>query len=336
MPTDKRARLALLMLPLALATWTCKGSSPNEPSGANGSGGGGGGGGAVQPAYDVSSFVSDVKSVSGAPGVRRTGSAPASSNGPSSTPSGNSGAINGGSNEVRIRSGASFQTVYMFVGGVTGNVGGHWQVPLAAPTTDTSLIVSFGTQLPVSTFDLVFGVAAPNGAIGSYSSIPIQKLAAASGEVQVSVSWDARSDVDLHVVDPTGEEIYWGNPASASGGELDLDSNASCDIDGQNNENVRWTRAPAGTFRVLVDYWSSCGVAQTNYLVTIRNGGTTQTYRGSFTGPGDQGGRGSGRPVATFNRAAGLTTGEAQLLRFEGPRRVERPRAKGETPTVAH
>src|SRR5207237_4273195 len=43
-----------------------------------------------------------------------------------------------------------------------------------------------------------------------------------TGDVQVSVSWDAPSDVDLHVVDPSGEEIFYGNPASASGGQLDV------------------------------------------------------------------------------------------------------------------
>ena len=47
-----------------------------------------------------------------------------------------------------------------------------------------------------------------------------------SGDVQVSVSWDAPSDVDLHVVEPSGEDIYYGHPASATGGQLDVDSNA--------------------------------------------------------------------------------------------------------------
>lgn len=316
MRSEGRALLALLVVPVAMATWTCGSDSPTGPSGGSGgggggAGGGGGGGGTPQPAYNVSTFVSDLKSTTGAAGVQRPGSAPAASTGPSSTPSGNPGAINGGSNEIRIRSGASFQTVYMFVGGVTGSVGGHWQVPLPAATTDTSLIVTFGTNMPVSAFDLAFGVASPSGTVGSYSSIPIQKLAAASGEVQVSVSWDARSDVDLHVVDPSGQEIYYGNPTSSSGGQLDLDSNASCTIDGKNNENINWTRAPAGTYRVLVDYWSGCGVAQTNYIVTVRNGGRTETFRGSFTGAGDQGGMGSGRQITSFNHAAALSTGQS-------------------------
>lgn len=131
-----------------------------------------------------------------------------------------------------------------------------------------------------------------------------------TGEVQVSVSWDQPADVDLHVVDPSGEEIYYGNPSSSSGGQLDVDSNSACSIDNKNIENIRWTgSAPAGTYTVRVDYWKSCGVAQTNYVVTVKNGVVTTTYTGTFTGSGDGGGRGSGRTITTFSHAASINSG---------------------------
>ena len=67
-----------------------------------------------------------------------------------------------------------------------------------------------------------------------------------SGDVQISVSWDAPSDVDLHVVEPSGEELYYGHSTSATGGQLDVDSNPDCAIDGRQIENIRWPgRAPA-------------------------------------------------------------------------------------------
>jgi hypothetical protein len=126
-----------------------------------------------------------------------------------------------------------------------------------------------------------------------------------SGDVQVSVSWDAPSDVDLHVVEPSGEELFYGHPASATGGQLDVDSNAGCTIDGRQIENVRWPGlAPAGTYTVRVDYWDACGVGRTNYLVTLRNGLSVQTFSGFFTGPGDNGGEGSGVTIGTFVHAA--------------------------------
>jgi hypothetical protein len=137
-----------------------------------------------------------------------------------------------------------------------------------------------------------------------------------TGDVQVSVSWDAPSDIDLHVVDPFGEDIFYGNPVSSSGGQLDVDSNPACAIDGRQIENIRWSsRAPGGTYTVRVDYWAGCEVARTNYLVTVKNGSATSTYSGFFTGSGDQGGSGSGVFITTFSHAASVLTDLAPLFR---------------------
>jgi len=51
---------------------------------------------------------------------------------------------------------------------------------------------------------------------------------AGRGAVAISLMWDNRSptkknDLDLHVVCPSGAEIYFGNRSSACGGELDVD-----------------------------------------------------------------------------------------------------------------
>jgi uncharacterized protein YfaP (DUF2135 family) len=262
----------------------------------------------AQPTYTVSSFVSGVSASDGSSGIMRTGTAPQPSGGPAVQPTSNNSVINGGSTQVRLRSTTAFQTVYVFVGGVTGNVGGYWELRLLGPTSDTTLVVTQSRSIPVGRFDAVYAVAASSGAVGAYSAIQTQVLAAGTGEVQVSASWDARSDVDLHVVDPRGEEIYYGRTSSSSGGQLDLDSNAACTIDNKNNEIIRWPtgRAPSGTYTVRLDYWSSCQVASTSYVVTVNNGGNTQTFRGTFTGPGDQGGVGSGRTITTFTRAGTL------------------------------
>jgi hypothetical protein len=140
-----------------------------------------------------------------------------------------------------------------------------------------------------------------------------------TGDVQVSVSWDAPTDVDLHVVDPFGEEIYYGNSASSSGGQLDVDSNPACSIDGRQIENIRWgSRAPGGTYTVRVDYWAGCNAARTNYLVTVKNGPSTQTFSGFFTGDGDRGGGGSGVTITSFFHAASAVT-EFAMPMFRAP-----------------
>jgi hypothetical protein len=41
-------------------------------------------------------------------------------------------------------------------------------------------------------------------------------------------------------VDAVGEEIYYGDQQAASGGFLDLDSNAACSGDNIRNENITW------------------------------------------------------------------------------------------------
>jgi uncharacterized protein YfaP (DUF2135 family) len=269
-----------------------------------------------QPAYSVSSFVSGVNAADGSTGVMRSGSAPQASGGPAVQPTGNNSVINGGSSQVRLRSSVAFQTVYVFIGGVSGGVGGYWELRLSTATSDATVIITQARSIPADRFDAVFAVATASGAVGAYSAVQTQRLEASTGDVQVSVSWDAASDVDLHVLDPRGEEIFYGNPTSASGGALDLDSNAACSIDNKNNENIRWPtgRAPGGTYTVRLDYWSSCSVASTNYVVTVNNGGVTQTFRGTLTGAGDQGSRGSGRAITTFTRPgstviAGALTG---------------------------
>jgi uncharacterized protein YfaP (DUF2135 family) len=48
--------------------------------------------------------------------------------------------------------------------------------------------------------------------------VPVTLTPVGTGDVQVTVTWDADSDLDLHVVEPSGEEIFYGHPVSATGG----------------------------------------------------------------------------------------------------------------------
>jgi hypothetical protein len=128
------------------------------------------------------------------------------------------------------------------------------------------------------------------------------------GQLQVSVSWDTPTDVDLHVVEPTTFEIYYGATLSPSGGVLDLDSNAGCRIDGVNHENIVWPSPPPGEYTVRVDFYSDCGPPPqgATYTVTINECGKIRTASGSFApGTDDSGGVGSGVEVARFTPRCG-------------------------------
>lgn len=98
-----------------------------------------------------------------------------------------------------------------------------------------------------------------------------------SGDVQVTLTWDNTSDLDLWVTDPSGEKIYYANSTSASGGELDFD-----DTDGFGPENIYWPlgEAPAGEYFCQVHYYSGTGTA--NYTVRIQAFGQVNQYEGSL------------------------------------------------------
>lgn len=70
------------------------------------------------------------------------------------------------------------------------------------------------------------------------------------GDIRVHIEWDFPGDVDLHVVQPDGEEIYYGNMRSSrrrGGGELDVDNR----LGGPGSqENAFWRNPAEGTYTV--------------------------------------------------------------------------------------
>lgn len=81
-----------------------------------------------------------------------------------------------------------------------------------------------------------------------------------SGDVRITFTWSDSNDIDLHVIDPNNEEIYYANPVSSSGGTLDVDANAACDGGTSGVENVCWGTGTAinGTYQVFANYWAHC------------------------------------------------------------------------------
>jgi len=126
-------------------------------------------------------------------------------------------------------------------------------------------------------------------------------LSVGSGEVQVSLTFFPDQDLDLHLVEPTGEEIYFGNPVSAAGGKLDLDANAACASRGQYNENITYTGVtpPSGEYIVRVDFWASCDGEGAEYRVLVNVRGEGQLYEGDFRAD-EAGGGSTGEEVCRF------------------------------------
>ena len=90
----------------------------------------------------------------------------------------------------------------------------------------------------------------------------LEKRNAQTGDIQISLFWNNRHDLDLHCTDPSGEDIHFKNRVSRSGGRLDVDSNAGCEKDVSDNpvENIYWATgsAPEGEYKVWVQFYTPC------------------------------------------------------------------------------
>jgi hypothetical protein len=88
--------------------------------------------------------------------------------------------------------------------------------------------------------------------------------------VQVTLNWNSNADLDLHVIEPDGTEIYYNNPISSSGGALDRDNQCDSDFVLGRPENIFWTTPPNGTYQVNVVYYQDCGDAgPVNFTVRV-------------------------------------------------------------------
>lgn len=222
--------------------------------------------------------------------------------------SGNETILAGGSNLIRITGSDNARQV---IAGVRDQ-NGYFTVPMTAGESviDLRLLIGQGVS---NSFTIALAVSDGQGNVSAYEYLVVTLMNAGTGLLQVSLSWDQLNDVDLHVIEPNGTEIYYGNDSSANGGVLDVDSNAGCGIDGINNENIYYEDSPEvtienGEYEVLVDLWSNCNiVGNTNYTVVVYYGGeiiaTTQgsnPYSGVFT-PEDESGNTNLTSVMKFN-----------------------------------
>ncbi|MCD9624195.1 DUF6777 domain-containing protein [Rhabdothermincola salaria] len=112
-----------------------------------------------------------------------------------------------------------------------------------------------------------------------------------TGDVRVTLTWTGDADVDLHVVDPTGFEIYFGSPSSPSGGELDVDDIPSDGDTGTHVENVFWPTggAPAGAYsawaRNLGGTTGSAAYTLDVFVNGVRVGGSSGTLADGTDSP---------------------------------------------------
>ena len=91
-------------------------------------------------------------------------------------------------------------------------------------------------------------------------------------------------DLDLHVITPSGEELYFANDYG-DGGQLDVDCLCGECPNGP-NENIYWEvgTAPEGTYQFWVEYYESCTGSDNNKseftLRLMKNADVIQKHTG--------------------------------------------------------
>jgi len=122
---------------------------------------------------------------------------------------------------------------------------------------------------------------------GTEFSSRLTQAGAQSGDVRISLIWNNRNDLDLHVINPRGEEIYYAHKTDSIGGMLDVDMN----VRGETTkpvENIFWGRAPQGRYRVYVQNYGfhESNRAPTPFRVEIKNGNQYSYFDGTVSGSG--------------------------------------------------
>lgn len=114
-----------------------------------------------------------------------------------------------------------------------------------------------------------------------------------TGDVQVTLLWNAGDDLDLHVIDPTGFELYFSTArapgTSPSGGQLDQDDTAGCGTPPATHvENIFWPEggAPTGGYEVFVRNYRGCDGAS-SYQLRITVAGTVVHNEGGSLSSGE-------------------------------------------------
>jgi Ca-activated chloride channel family protein len=134
---------------------------------------------------------------------------------------------------------------------------------------------------------------------GNEFSGRLSQALAHSGDIRISLIWNNRNDLDLHVITPAGEEIFFANMRDSTGGWLDVDRN----VNGETTEpveNIFWYQDEAahGQYHVWVrNYAYHDSEYTTPFQVEVKNGTDFRYFEGSISGTG----RNSDTLVWTFD-----------------------------------
>ena len=121
----------------------------------------------------------------------------------------------------------------------------------------------------------------------------VRGVAVKIGDPQFTLIWDTDADLDLHVIEPGGKEIYWEEPKGKQGGELDVDNTKGfgpeniywlVESDGVGSKKVKGP-GPSGVYQWFIVYWGGFGGVPkpTHWKVRIKHAGKVTVVNGNAT-----------------------------------------------------
>ena len=174
----------------------------------------------------------------------------------------------GGSNIFTIDTDKTFKRFYIGIKGLSGCLVCSPEPVVRNGRNVYTITVVYGPNFDPSMIMLISGEE-ENGYITLPFEAPVkEEIPGIRGDLNVNLTFSNAKDVDLHLYMPDGEHIFYGHRGGTvqlENGEtvqygLDHDSNAGCNIDNLNNENIVIPAEliQSGTYRVVVNMYSNC------------------------------------------------------------------------------
>ena len=140
------------------------------------------------------------------------------------------------------------------------------------------------TPIPINTTEPDTTIVAERDTIAEKEAEELE----GSGDLEVVLLWNFEGDIDLHVVEPSGYEIYFNHMTSPeTGGYLNIDNQ---DGGEGSKEKVYWVHPPKGQYKVFLRYYRQTlpdSLPQECKVVVSQVGREPQTYRVPMMHQGD-------------------------------------------------
>ncbi|MCM1369309.1 MAG: hypothetical protein NC204_02935 [Candidatus Amulumruptor caecigallinarius] len=180
----------------------------------------------------------------------------------------NNQALAGGLNYIMVSSAVEYAKFYVGIDGCEG----YYEVD--ANDQSTTGVHVYNIPMMYSTnlnkdHDILLSALQIDGNLTATVKKPVKFLESIAGDLAINLTFSNDKDVDLHLICPNGQRIYFGNRGGVLVDDdnnsvcefgLDHDSNPGCSIDGLNNENIVLPELFVlnGEYTVIVDMYENC------------------------------------------------------------------------------